>query len=116
VTFARHSFELMQPQEDGATLLAHLEAVWEKSGEMPRQLADAPTLPPSCSSLWNDFLDLHSSRSNSGFGPSRITWRDIADWQRVRGVTLEAWEIDAIREADSMWLSDFAPKPKGGEA
>jgi hypothetical protein len=32
----------------------------------------------------------------------------------VNGIRLEPWEIAAIREVDSLWLNEFAPKPKEG--
>lgn len=111
MAFARHQFELSEKQQDGATLRVHLEAVWEKTGEPPAMLRDAPPMPAGCSQLWNDFLELHSCRGSS-FGASRITFLDIAAWQSIRGVKLQPWEIDCIRRTDEMWLSEFQPTPE----
>jgi hypothetical protein len=114
VTFAAHQFELAAPQDDGSPLLAHLESAWRASGKMPAMLADAPTLPEGCAQLWADFATLHDSRGSTGFGPMRITWRDLADWQDVTGARLDAWQVDAIRRADNAYLADYAERqPKG---
>lgn len=112
MAFVRHSFEMMEPQQDGATARDHLMAAWRMSGEQPQQLAEAPELPPGCAMLWSDFWELHGERGSNGFGPSRITRRDIREWQQDSRVRLEAWERAAIRQADDLWLSEFAPKPK----
>lgn len=111
MAFARHHFSLSQPQDDGTPLADHLQVVWENTGEIPAMLADAPAMPPGCSVLWADFLELHGSRGAS-FGPMRITFADFKAWQDVRETQLSAWEIDCIRKADDIWLSEFAPKPK----
>lgn len=111
MTFARHQFELSQPQEDGTPLIVHLQAVADKTGEPHPMVANAPPMPSGCSQLWQDFLDLHGSRGSTGFGAQRITFADLHAWQQVNGVKLSAWEIGCIRKADSLWLSEFAPKP-----
>ena len=115
MTFARHQFELSQPQDDGAPMLAHLQAYQRRTGKVHEKLIDAPELPAGCEGLWPDFLELHDSRGSTGFGAMRITFADMDAWQRVRGAALPPWQVDAIRRADNAWLSDFAPKPKGGD-
>lgn len=112
MTFARYQFELSERQDDGSPLVAHLQAVWRATGKCPAMLADAPPIPAGTEALWRDFLALHDSRGSSGFGPMRITFNDIDAWQRVTGAKLKPWEIDLVRQADNLWLSDFAPKPK----
>jgi hypothetical protein len=113
VTFARHQFELSQPQEDGSPLLAHLRAVWRAKGTMPAMLRDAPDLPEGLASLWQSFLELHGSRGSTGWGPARITFADMKAWQELRRTELQPREVELIRKADDLWLSEFAPKPKG---
>lgn len=112
MTFARAQFELSQPQEDGSPLLAHLQAAWRASGKMPAMLANAPTMPEGCETLWRNFLELHDSRGSTGWGAARVTFADMDSWQRVRGTTLRPWEVECIRKADNLWLSEFAPRPK----
>jgi hypothetical protein len=112
MAFARHQFELSQPQDDGLALIEHLRSVERQTGKVHPLVANGPTMPRGCSQLWVDFLELHGSRGSTGFGAARITFTDLKAWQDVRGVRLDAWEIDAIRKVDSLWLSDYAPKPK----
>jgi hypothetical protein len=111
--FARHQFELSKPAPDGVPTREHLDLVFERTGEMPALLAEAPECPTSAAQTWADFLELHSSRGSTGFGLMQITWRDIADWQTVRGVSLSQWDVEQIRALDTMWLAEFAPKAKG---
>lgn len=112
MNFARHQFELSQPQGDGAPLLDHLQAVWRTTGKKPAFLADAPPLPEGCEALWRSFIELHDSRGSTGWGAARITFADIDAWQRVRGAVLGRFDVETIRKADNIWLADFAPKPK----
>lgn len=112
MTFARHQFALSEVQEDGSPLLAHLQAAWRASGKMPEMLATAPAIPEGAGKLWQDFLQLHGSRGSTGWGPMRITFADMQAWQVLTGSMLKPWEVDLIRKADDLWLSEFAPKPK----
>lgn len=110
--FARHQFELAKPAPDGVPTREHLELVYERTGELPEALANAPECPNGSAQLWADFLELHSMRGSNGFGASRITCRDIVDWQSVRGVRLSPWDVDQVMAMDLMWMSEFAPKIK----
>ncbi len=112
MAFARHQFELSAPQPDGQPLIAHLRSAEDQTGKAHDLLVNAPTLPRGCTQLWADFLELHGSRGSTRFGAARITFADLAAWQQVRAVPLSAWEIDLIRATDSLWISEFAPKPK----
>lgn len=82
----------------------HLEAYEQHTGMKHPQLLDAPELPQGLEPLWGDFVDLHISRGSTGFGPARITYRDIEAWQRVRSQALQAWEIAAIQRADNEYM------------
>lgn len=106
--FATHEFELAARQSDGATLKEHLVAVWERSGRKPAKLADAPVCPAP--GLWRDFLDLHNCRSYGQGGPSPITFLELDAWQRVKGVSLEPWELDCIRVADGAFLTSVSKR------
>lgn len=90
-------------------------AVWARSGKEPAALADRPRLPEGLDPLWRDFSELHDSRGSNGFGPMRITFGDIHAWQAVKGVTLEAWEVEAVRRADNAFLASYAAQSKGRE-
>lgn len=78
---------------------------YKQTGRLPDKLANAPALPVGCGQLWADYLELHSARGASMAGPDRITFRDLLDWQEFRGVTLAAWEVDAIRAADAAFFA-----------
>lgn len=75
-------------------------------------LQSAPKLPQGLGYLWRDFLDLHNSRSGSGFGPARITFADIDAWQRVTGFELAPWELSAVRAADGAYFDSIANQRK----
>jgi hypothetical protein len=111
MAFARHQFELSAPQEDGESLLTHLQVVWEKTDQMPKQLR-GPSLPEGLESLWSAFLQLHESRGSTGWGPQRITFTDMDAHSRMTGTVFAPWQIYLIRKADNIWLAEFAPKPK----
>lgn len=89
---------------DDQPLRVHLQSIHRQTGVMPDQLAEAATLPEGLEGLWRTFLDLHQTRAAGMSGPSRITFSDIDAMQRVTGVTLEPWEVDAIRAADSAYF------------
>lgn len=89
---------------DGQPLRTHLQSLWRQTGEMPEQLANAAQLPEGLEGLWGTFLSLHQSRGASMSGPARISFTDIDAMQRVTGMTLEPWEISAIRAADSAYF------------
>lgn len=93
---------------DGLTLRQHLQSLYRQTGEMPAQLAEAPCLPDGLAYLWADFLELHQSRAPGFAAPTRISWADLDSYQRVRGVVFEGWEIEAIRRADSAFLTHMA--------
>lgn len=76
-------------------------------------LADAPRLPCACDHLWSDFLDLHVSRAQTMSGPARISFTDIDAFERVNGTKLLAWQIDAIRRADSAFMSTLKEAQSG---
>lgn len=93
---------------DGKSLRDHLESWGRQMGQVHPMLANAQSLPAGCDQLWADFMALHNSRSFTGFGPARITFTDIDAFQRVQGVRLPAWQIDAIRRADNAYLTHHA--------
>lgn len=107
--FAAFQFELAA-EEEGGTVLEHLRAVEKRTGQTPQMLLDAPACPPGCEDLWETFRELHACRGNTGFGPQRITYMDVDAFQRVSGVRLQRWELEAIRRADAAFLSDYAAR------
>lgn len=111
VAYAADQFELSKRLEDGSTMREHLAAVWERTEIEPSRLATAPELPVELSQLWEDFMHLHARRGSDGFSPARITDLQIDAWQRLHGISLRPWQIDAIYKADNAFLASL-PKSK----
>ena len=92
--------------------IEHLRAVEERTGITPKALRDAPQCPKGCEELWRVFNELHSCRGSNGWGPNRITYGDIDAFQRVTGIRLKSWELEAIRKADRAYLNDWTGRQK----
>jgi hypothetical protein len=105
VAFAKAEFKLIAKQDDGATLRAHLERVYQNTGFKPQQLAEAPELPEDGILVWTYFCELSAERSGNGMGPNPISSRDIEAWCRLNGIQLEVWEIGLIKRLDREFLS-----------
>jgi hypothetical protein len=60
---------------------------------------DAVKVPAGFEYLFSLFWELRSGASE-GLGGVRITWRDIADYQAVMGIALDAFEVEAVMEMD----------------
>ena len=112
VAFAAFQFELNAPQDDGATLRDHLEMYQASTGMMHPIMKAAPHLPAGCEYLWSDFMDMHSTRQFRDSGPAPISFLDIDAWQRVNGVALQPWQLNAIRRADAEFLRATAKAVK----
>lgn len=104
----------MAAEEEGGTVLEHLQALERKTGKTPQALLDAPVLPEACVELWDIFKELHACRGSTGFGPACISYGDIDAFQRVTGVTLQPWELEAIRRADMAYLEAHAERQPDG--
>lgn len=68
------------------------------TGEVVPDLHPEP-LRPCCKALWDTFIELHNARGG-GMGPAPISWRDLRDWQEIRGVSLTPWEVDTLMAMD----------------
>lgn len=53
-------------------------------------------------------MAMNVARGSNGFSPARLSWVDIDAYQRVRGIRFAAWEIDALRRLDSVFLAEAA--------
>lgn len=99
---------------DGKPLKEHLHSIQRQTGVMPKQLAEAKSLPAGCGLLWRDFCELHRTRPRVGHNaaPAAISYQDIDAMQRVRGIDLQAWEVEAIRAADMAYFEHLAEGSK----
>ncbi len=101
-------FELAKRQDDGMTLRDHLKAYEQQTGKVHPEMANRAALPSACQQVFSDFTELHCARGSTGFGPARITFVDIDAWERVNGLKLDAWEIEAIRAGDDAYMASIA--------
>lgn len=100
-------------QDDGLTLREHLEGMAERTGKTVAEIAGLPDCPDGCELLWRDFMAMSVARGSTGFGPARLSWADIDAYQRVHGFRFQAWQIEAIRRMDSVFMAEAGKrKPK----
>lgn len=63
-----------------------------------------PELPRHFAHVWNVFIELHAARGSSGFGPSPISFTEIAAYRSVTGIDLSPWEVKVIRALDNLYI------------
>lgn len=71
----------------------------EKTGKRSPKL-DAVRVPEGFEYLFAMFWELRNG-SSEGMSGARITWRDLADYQVITGMTLDAFEVEALMQMDS---------------
>ena len=93
-------------RKDKATLRDHLKIAAASSINAQLQL-----IPPELSNLALDmvglFFDVAANRGSTGFGPAPVSYRQILDWEELRRVELEQWQINMILKADRAYLSTY---------
>lgn len=75
-------------------------SAWRQTGRKPAELRDAPPLPPLAAHVWAYYAELHRSRDENGWGAQGLKMREIEAWSRLRRVSLDPWELDAILAID----------------
>lgn len=112
--FAKAEFALNAKQDDGETLRTHLQSAWRQTGVKPEGWPNA-RLPAQVKYLWDYFAELNRARGSNGFGPSPLSFSDIASWQALTGNSLDPWELRALLAIDAHYLASAVP-PKGKPA
>lgn len=69
-----------------------------------------PEFPFALAYLLDWFQELQLSRTGNGFGPNPIAYQEIEAWQRLNGIELEPWEIQALKRIDLEWMTIMRPK------
>ena len=89
--------------------------VERQTGKTPKELADLPEQPEGTEFVWQMFNELSMTRGVGLAGALPITYGEIDAYQRVTGLTLQPFELQAIRELDMTFLGVVRgkPKPKG---
>jgi hypothetical protein len=103
IRYAAHQRKLGQPQTDGRPLRAHL-AVAARHDPAARIELAGPELPSELAYAWGWFLEL--SRGRKAGHP--LPWREIESWARVTRRMVKTWEVDLLRDLDSVWLYGLA--------
>lgn len=79
-------------------------------------MLEGPGLPYAVEHLWGIFIDLHTTRTATGFGGlNPITYLDIDAYQRVTGVVLSPEEVALIRMADGVAMDQVRMNNDTGE-
>ena len=84
------------------SLREHLNAVAERSGELPARLRDAPRCPDALTYLWSLFVRLRA-RCTPSMGVARILYTDFAAFMQVTGQRLSPWEIGVLERVDDAY-------------
>jgi hypothetical protein len=76
-------------------------------------------LPAALTHLWGYFWELSITRRNYGWGITPLTYSEISAWRDLRGINLDAWELDTLMQLDSVFMDVEAEaarrrKPNGG--
>lgn len=65
---------------------------------------DEPVFPASQQRLFTVFFDLHSTRPQTGFGMSAITYEAMDTYARLMRLELSAWEVRMLRQMDQVMM------------
>jgi hypothetical protein len=101
--FAEHNFRLGRADKDGVSERDRLEQVATQLGYTPQDLI-GPVMPDIARHLWDYFLELHRGRTYGASGPNPLSYEGIQAWCNLSGVALYSYEVDVIKELDSMWV------------
>jgi hypothetical protein len=91
------------PGKDGLSQREHLEQVERQTGKRPKEL-DGPEFPELLSHIWSAFTILNSTRSVGFSGPNPISFGDIKAWMELTGTPLTAFEVDAVKRLDRVYM------------
>lgn len=105
--FCKAQFELGKRQADGSTLRETLESIERVTGKT-HPLLQSKNLPTNITHIWNWFIQLHNSRTSSGFGVNPISYQELWCFFQLEKIEPEPWEIDLIKKFDSIALESFA--------
>lgn len=65
-----------------------------------------PKLPPNpAPHIVNRLVEIGLTEAN-GMGMSPLSWREIMEWQRATGVTLDPWEARLIRRLSNEYIAE----------
>lgn len=108
MAYARAQIELSRRMADRTTYRDHLEAAARHSVQARLELEqlEAVPLPHAAAPVWEWFGAISERKTQTGFGPSLITWRDLRAWREETGIAPSALEREWLFELDRMYLQD----------
>jgi hypothetical protein len=77
-------------------------------------LDSLPPVPPLAEYLWEYYQQLHNAKPNYGWGETALISSEIEAWCRLRHVTLDYWELEALLKIDRQFLL-IAAKAKANQ-
>lgn len=80
-----------------STKRTHLNKVWEQTGVKPKELADQPELPKELDYIWGWFIEI--------LGGGTFSWAELQSWASIRGVRLQAGEIELLLSLNNLYAS-----------
>ena len=80
------------------------------SGMASKERALEVVFPDILYDLWNWFLDLHYARGSNMNGAAGIGFLDMQAYCQLKRLQLETWQIDVIRNLDSLFLNSQIDK------
>jgi len=75
---------------------------WKATGKKPRQLTDHGECPEGFDSLMDTFYRLCRQRPRA-MGMDPISHTEIDAFQRLEGLSLRPWQVQAIEQIDAFW-------------
>lgn len=108
MAYAHAQIKLSRRLADGKTHREHLEiaAVHSVQARMELEQLEAVPLPDAAAPVWEWFGAISERKSQTGFGPTLITWRDYSAWREETGNAPSAAERELIFELDRLHLQD----------
>lgn len=72
------------------------------------ELEGLPKLPRHGAHLWRWWQDIGATRQSGGMGVSRLSRREIHEWEADEGQRLERWERRVILDIDAAWVASVS--------
>lgn len=65
--------------------------------------------------VWYWFIELHNSRTSSGFGLNPIQYSEIKAYFDLKNIVPEEWEVQLVKKLDAIALEHYAEEAKKAE-
>jgi hypothetical protein len=76
---------------------------------MPEQLQPVD-IPAAIIYIWQWFCELSGGRGYSEAGPGALTYSEILAWAQLTKSDPMAWEVEALKELDRVYLTESSKK------